>query len=144
MAPLYGRITMTLISVEELTAELTKLTELKPKEALRFIAAISGSLDHELVQRAIDPQTVEITIPENDNLFTLGVVPENALVDSVYASTGLPRPKVRDYLKHLDHSLRPRLSHLDEPLDLEGFGRIEQHGGRLTYEPVAFRDLQRP
>jgi hypothetical protein len=135
---------MAQISVEELTAELMKLTALKPKEALRFIAAISGSLDHELVQRAMNPQAVQITIPEGENLFTLGVVPENALVDSVYASTGLPRPKVRDYLKQLDRSLRPRFLHLDEPLDLEGFGRIEQQGDELTYEPLAFRDLRRP
>ncbi|MEK6374135.1 MAG: hypothetical protein AABO58_15715 [Acidobacteriota bacterium] len=134
---------MTQITVDELTKELTKLTKLKPKEALRFIAAISGSLDHELVQRAQHPKLVQISIPEQANVFTLGIVPENALVDSVYASTGLPRQQVRDYLHYLDASLRPRLQYLQEPVELEGFGRIAQQGGQLTYEPIAFKNLPR-
>jgi hypothetical protein len=134
---------MTQITVDELMGELTKLTKLKPKEALRFISAISGSLDHELAQRTPDPELVRITIPDAANVFTLGVVPENALVDSVYASTGLPRQDVRDYLRCLDDSLRPRLRFMEEPVDLEGFGRIAQLGGYLTYEPVAFKNLRR-
>jgi hypothetical protein len=135
---------MTQITVDELTSELTKLTKLKPKEALRFLSAISGSLDHELAQRAPDPELVRITIPDAANVFTLGVVPENALVDSVYASTGLPRDDVRDYLRYLDNSVRPRLRYMKEPVDLEGFGRIAQLDGYLTYEPIAFKILRRP
>jgi hypothetical protein len=134
---------MTQITVDELTTELTKLTKLKPKEALRFIAAISGSLDHELVQRAQNPEAVQITIPKKANVFTLGIVPENALVDAVYASTGVPRHDVRAYLDCLDASVRPRLLFLQEPVDLEGFGRIAQHDGLLTYEPIAFKSLRR-
>jgi nucleoid DNA-binding protein len=134
---------MTQITVDELTSELLKLTKLKPKEALRFVSAISGSLDHELSQRAADPELVPISIPDKENVFTLGIVPENTLIDSVYASTGLPRQDVRAYLGFLDKSLRPRLRYLKEPVDLEGFGRITQQGGRLTYEPVAFQHLRR-
>jgi hypothetical protein len=131
------------ITVDELTSELLKLTKLKPKEALRFVSAISGSLDHELSQRRTDPELVRISIPDTENVFTLGIVPENTLIDSVYASTGLPRQEVREYLGYLDKSLRPRLRSLNEPVDLEGFGRITQQSDRLTYEPVAFQHLRR-
>jgi hypothetical protein len=131
------------ITIAELMVALTRSSSMKPAAIGRFLEAVSGSLDHELTNRVDDAAAVPITIPPDDNLFTFGIVPKSTLVDSVYASTGIPREEIRRYLDTLDDSLRPRLEHLEEPVRLEGFGTIAPQGETLIYRPVVFEQLRR-
>ncbi|HEV7239289.1 MAG TPA: hypothetical protein VGQ36_08625 [Thermoanaerobaculia bacterium] len=126
------------IKLGDLISPLTA-SGLQPKQAVRFLEAVSGSIDHELSNRAIDPSSIRVKFPKNETFFTLGVIPEPTLVDSIYASTGMTRDSVRTYLDHLDGHLRPKIYHLSEPIRLEGFGTITPHQGEsITYEPIAF------
>lgn len=132
------------IKIADMERVLINRENVTPRQSERFLQAVSGSLDHELANRAEDPDAVTVRVPDGSSFLTLGIVPEETLVDSVVASTGLTQEKVRTYLGDLDHLLRERITDLQEPLELEGFGTFYPRSGNVVYKPLAFEFIRKP
>lgn len=131
--------TISIEEMENILLETPTPHKMNRDEARRFLMATKSSLSYEISDYF--PSEKIIIKPNKEQPFlTLGIIPEENLLERISLCTGLPHKEVKDYLTVLDTEIfRPNITPekiSSQPLNVECFGTFSVADNKLTYKTL--------